>query len=141
MVSDFNNYMEMIETTVDMSLVDMNEYVIKAEFDEDLRECKENMDHVTSQFDSVLKKAAKDLGLEAGKTVKLDSNSQLGHYFRITLKVDNTKNNFLPFMSKIILYHFNQIFSNFRKKRLFVTTRNSSPWKHGKMVSVSPTPL
>ena len=79
--------MEMIETTIDLSCADINDYVIKAEFDEDLKECKENIDNVTSQFDGVLKKAAHDLGLEAGKTIKLDSNLQLGHYFRITLKV------------------------------------------------------
>jgi len=79
--------MEMIETTIDLSCADINEYVIKAEFDEDLKECKENIDQVTSQFDGVLKKAARDLSLEAGKTIKLDNNSQLGHFFRITLKV------------------------------------------------------
>ena len=77
----------MIETTVDLTCVEMNEYVIKAEFDDGLRECKENIDNVTSQFDGVLKKAARDLNLEAGKTIKLENSSQLGHYFRITLKV------------------------------------------------------
>ena len=95
----------MIETHVDMTLVDMNEYVIKAEFDEDLRECKENMDQVASQFDDVLKKAAKDLGLEAGKTVKLDTNSQLGHYFRITLKVSFIIVIFYVLLTFSVLFH------------------------------------
>jgi len=91
--TDFNNYMEMIETTMDMNLVEQNEFVIKAEFDESLAECKENIDQVTEQFDGVLLKAAKQLNLEAGKTIKLDNNSQLGYYFRITLKEEKKLRN------------------------------------------------
>lgn len=87
MVYDFAKYLEMIETTVDLAEVENHEYLIRSEFDEALQECKANMDDVTSQFASVLNKAARELGLEAGKTIKLENNAQLGHYLRVTLKV------------------------------------------------------
>jgi len=45
------------------------------------------MDHLEEEIKGLLKKAANDLDLEAGKTIKLESNSQLGYYFRVTLKV------------------------------------------------------
>lgn len=38
-------------------------------------------------FDCYFSKAAKELGLEAGKTVKLETNNQLGHFLRVTRKV------------------------------------------------------
>lgn len=81
--------MELVETTVDLDEVENHEYLIKAEFDESLQECKDNLDYVVTQLESELSKAARDLGLEKGKTIKLESNSQLGHYFRVTLKVSS----------------------------------------------------
>ena len=93
MVGDFLKYIEMIETTVDLEEVEQNhDYLIRAEFDEALQECKSNMDDVIQQFPSVLNKAARELGLEAGKTIKLENNSQLGHYLRVTLKVRKSIN-------------------------------------------------
>lgn len=79
--------MNLVETTVDLAQVENHEFLIKAEFDEALQECKENMDEVNEKFPIELNKAARDLKLEAGKTIKLDSNAQIGHYFRVTLKV------------------------------------------------------
>lgn len=87
MTNDFSKYIEMIETTIDLAEIENHEYLIRAEFDIALQECKENMDDVNSQFPSVLNKAARELGLESGKTLKLENNAQLGHYFRVTLKV------------------------------------------------------
>lgn len=92
-VNDFSKFMELVETTVDLDEVENHEYLIKAEFDESLQECKDNLDYVVTQLESELSKAARDLGLEKGKTIKLESNSQLGHYFRVTLKEEKALRN------------------------------------------------
>jgi len=92
-ITDFCKFMDLIETTIDLSQVENHEFLIKAEFDEALQECKDNMDSVSENFPAELNKTARDLGLEAGKTVKLESNSQIGHYFRITLKEEKVLRN------------------------------------------------
>lgn len=51
------------------------------------------MDETEEAIQRLLGKAADDLCLEAGKTVKLESNQQFGYYFRITLKEEKILRN------------------------------------------------
>lgn len=44
------------------------------------------MDAVEEELPAALNKAARDLSLESGKTIKLEHN-HLGHYFRVSRKV------------------------------------------------------
>lgn len=55
-VMDFTKYMELIETTVDLDAVDSNEFLIKAEFDDGLKECKDQMDEILAKFPKELSK-------------------------------------------------------------------------------------
>lgn len=48
------------------------------------------MDSYEDDIHKTFNKAAKELKLEAGKTIKLESNSQYGYYFRVTLKASET---------------------------------------------------
>lgn len=50
-------------------------------------EFKNEMDSIQTEMGDLLYKVAKELGLEANKSVKLESNSQNGYFFRVTLKV------------------------------------------------------
>lgn len=58
-----------------------------------LLELKNTMDEVEAKLQSQLGKVANDLSIEAGKTLKLESNQQLGYYFRVTLKEEKVLRN------------------------------------------------
>lgn len=51
------------------------------------------MDETEETIQKQLNKAASDLCLETGKTLKLESNQQFGYYFRITLKEEKILRN------------------------------------------------
>lgn len=85
---DFIKYREMIETTIDLDMVQHHEYLIKPSFDEELQKLRDNMSDIEEKMNVIYKKTASDLSLDVGKTLKLESNSQLGYYMRLSKKTE-----------------------------------------------------
>lgn len=83
---DFSKFLEMVETTLDFEAIEQGDYLVKPEFDDELRALHEELEKVKGECEGYLRKAAKDLGLEAAKTIKLETSKDLGYYFRVTRK-------------------------------------------------------
>ncbi|XP_040077010.2 DNA mismatch repair protein Msh2 [Ixodes scapularis] len=84
--NDFSKYLEMVETTLDLEAAESGDFLVKPDFDDDLQALREELDSLEAKCQGYLDKAARDLGLEASKTIKLESNKELGFHFRITRK-------------------------------------------------------
>jgi DNA mismatch repair protein MSH2 len=83
-INDMSKYQAMIEETIDFNLVERGEFLIKSEFDEELQKMRNEMDDYEKKMRSNLAKTSGVLGIP----VKLDSNSQYGFFFKVSLKVN-----------------------------------------------------
>ncbi|XP_065837498.1 DNA mismatch repair protein Msh2-like [Oscarella lobularis] len=86
MKSDFQKFLDLVETTVDLDQVENHEFLIKPEFDDSLQDIRQKMDEINDEMPDILNTAARELGLEANKSIKLECNSQLGYFLRVTKK-------------------------------------------------------
>ncbi|XP_039754899.1 DNA mismatch repair protein Msh2 [Pararge aegeria] len=87
---DLDKFQQMIETTVDMDAVDRGDFLVKPSFDEQLQSLAGELEKLQSSAEKELSKAARDLGLDGGKTIKLEINPQNGFYFRVTMKEEQS---------------------------------------------------
>lgn len=110
LVNDMNKYQVMIEETIDLNLVERGEFLIQSGFDDELQEMRNQMNDYEMKIKSNLTKTSGILGI----SVKLDSNSQYGFFFKVPLKVFIQFYKLKPIIV-IIFYYF------YRMVKLFQT--------------------
>ncbi|KAI8058111.1 muts domain V-domain-containing protein [Syncephalis plumigaleata] len=75
---------EMIELTIDLEQADYHQYVIRANFDEGLQECKDRSDGLFKEMQDEYRQMAHQLHMEEDKKIKLEKSNIYGYCFRIT---------------------------------------------------------
>ena len=90
---DFEKFCQLVESTLDLDLVRQGQFLIKADFDENLGELRAQLDSLEQKIQRTLSSCASELGLEAEKVLKLEQSSQHGFYFRLTMKEEKSVRN------------------------------------------------
>lgn len=75
---------EMVETTVDIDALDNHEFIIKPEFDDNLRTIRKKLDKLKISMDEEHKSASRDLGQEVDKKLFLENHKVHGWCMRLT---------------------------------------------------------
>ncbi|KAI9220602.1 muts domain V-domain-containing protein [Blastocladiella britannica] len=75
----------LIESTVDLEAVDMHAFRVLPHVDESLLAMHESIAALESRINPIAKKVASQLGLEVGKTIKVDHSSVHGFHLRVSL--------------------------------------------------------
>nr|ATL75347.1 mutS-like protein 2 [Diachasma muliebre] len=84
--NDMDKFQQMVEQTIDLEATDTGDFLVKSDFDQELKELRQTMEKLKSKIENLLNKVADDLNMDAGKNIKLESTQQQGFYFRISLK-------------------------------------------------------
>ncbi|XP_078490146.1 DNA mismatch repair protein Msh2 [Ciona intestinalis] len=87
---DFEKFTEMLETTLDFKLIEKHEFMVKCDFDPELKRIRVKMDDIEEEMNESFTQAANQLGLEKGKTIKLELAPQFGYVFRVTCKEEKS---------------------------------------------------
>ncbi|KAK6953581.1 MutS-like protein [Daldinia eschscholtzii] len=75
---------DMVETTVDLDALDNHEFIIKPDFDDNLRIVRRKLDKLRSNMDNEFRKAADDLNQEENKKIFLENHKTHGWCMRLT---------------------------------------------------------
>ncbi|GJQ10820.1 hypothetical protein GpartN1_g4973.t1 [Galdieria partita] len=83
--TELGRFEELIETTIDLDLVQNNEYVVSAQVDENLSEMKKAKDEILAEIAVAHEDICTRLNLKADK-LKLDRKENTGFFFRLSRK-------------------------------------------------------
>lgn len=83
LIADMDKYQTMIETMLDLDLVDRCEFLIKSTVNSEINELYLSKRKIEEKMQTLLRKAADDLNFEEGKSIKLECNPQHGYFFRV----------------------------------------------------------
>jgi DNA mismatch repair protein MSH2 len=84
LLTSLKPFAEMVEKMVDFAALERHEYIVRADFDEGLQEVAAQKEAILEAIEPEFMEAAKDLGLEANKKIKLERNNIHGYYLRVS---------------------------------------------------------
>ncbi|VDK40903.1 unnamed protein product [Taenia asiatica] len=87
-LGNFSKFVQMIESTLDLEAAKENEFIIRPDFDEALQSVKEHLDAIEADIFREFEEVASKVGLEPGKSIKLESTEGVGYFLRVTLKME-----------------------------------------------------
>lgn len=82
--SAFQPFKEMVESMLDFEALERHEYIVRADFDEELKEIAGQKEEILSSIEPEFKRVSRDLGLEMNKKLKLERNNIYGYFFRVS---------------------------------------------------------
>ncbi|CUT99440.1 DNA mismatch repair protein MSH2 [Echinococcus multilocularis] len=87
-IRNFSKFVQMIESTLDLEAAKENEFIVRPDFDEALQSVKEHLEAVEADIFREFEEVASKVGLEPGKSIKLESAEGVGYFLRVTLKME-----------------------------------------------------
>lgn len=85
--TSLSKYTEMVESTIDLKELDRHNYVIKPDYDENLKRLSLKLAQVRDGLDEEHQDVGRDLGLELDKKLHLENNPTHGYCFRLSKTV------------------------------------------------------
>ena len=83
-ITELEKLRELVESTIDLDALENHEFLVKADFDEELAEIKSKMDEVQKEIEPEARRVAHDLDMELHKRLKLEHSYIYGHYLRLS---------------------------------------------------------
>lgn len=84
LAGSLNMLVEMVESTIDLDELNNHNYVIKPDFDDDLKEYRTTLETIRDGLDEEHQAVGSDLGLELGKKLHMERHQSYGYCFRVT---------------------------------------------------------
>ncbi|CAE6417143.1 unnamed protein product [Rhizoctonia solani] len=81
--TSLSKYTEMVEQTIDLKELDRHNYVIKPDYDQNLKRLALKLSEVRDSLDEEHQDVGRDLGLELDKKLHLENNPSHGYCFRL----------------------------------------------------------
>ncbi|KAI7906331.1 muts domain V-domain-containing protein [Cokeromyces recurvatus] len=82
---------ELVVTSIDLEALENHEYIIKAEFNEDLLALQAEMQSISNQMNNEYVRVCDKLNLEMDKKLRLEKHSLYGHCFRIIGRSESSR--------------------------------------------------
>ncbi|CEL63099.1 DNA mismatch repair protein msh-2 OS=Neurospora crassa (strain ATCC 24698 / 74-OR23-1A / CBS 708,71 / DSM 1257 / FGSC 987) GN=msh-2 PE=3 SV=1 [Rhizoctonia solani AG-1 IB] len=82
--TSLSKYTEMVEQTIDLKELDRHNYVIKPDYDQNLKRLALKLSEIRDGLDEEHQDVGRDLGLELDKKLHLENNPSHGYCFRLS---------------------------------------------------------